>query len=606
MARFGRDVVRSLTRPDFAGGLFEVGEKIGGLPEQKMKEEETKGMMKEIADAQATGNTTALADIYERLGTSSGDPKYTLQASKLRNQDRLNTAQMSITQSISELSDPKLSDTNRAVLEEKAKAEAMALNDPQFLNSVLSSIQSSRSASRSNTLIAAKDAVSSGMSREDFIKAYGTEDAIRYDIAKSQALSARSAIRSAEDAKLEAEFSEQMISLSNQFDMAMARPSDAIDGDFAIQLQNQMIDLAEKAGKPVSEYVELFANRYEQKVADEIDAENQARLVEEAEGQRWADSTVSAVIRSGAADPIAMLAERMERVSDPKIQALYDKHLVYIKNGVEDNLQARQEIEESFETGAPSATAIDFLSDPANASYFEGLDSVENALVEFKKFNKKIENGGSLNPNERLARRTAVKLINSEVAKARGARRKQELSEPVAEINAEQSVDNYLNKLKGFKSFIGGQSVYDVVEQSRNKDGDLYKRVVSTLKREYMLQANIPAERQFEIIKQVVGEMGVETPGEEGFMLRERRLQEITDERRAMTRAWVKKTYTKNNKPPSESEINNLLKDQAVLDEAYEVIEEMFIERERVENEQREIAYRNMQNLRRTKAVRGN
>jgi len=525
MARFGRDLVRSLTQPSFTQGLFDVGEKIGGLPEASRKKKATEGMLKELSAAQASGNTSALADIYERLGTESGDPQYTLHAASLRNNQRINNVQIEITQDIEKLNDPALSDTQRAVIEGRVKANAVALNDPQILSNTLSSISSARSTSRSDTKIAATEAVSSGMTRKEFIKTYGSEDAIQYDIAKAQSLNAKASIKASEDAVVDANFAEAMQELSNRFDMIMARPTEFIDQQAAIDVQREMVDLAQKAGKPVGEYTEIFSTRFQQKVTDEIDAVNQAEEFKRAEGLRWADSTINAIIRSGSEDPLATLSSRMESVTDPQVRALYDEHLTYIANTVKDSLQTREEIAESFKTGDLSATAVDFLTDPANASYFEGLDSVENAFERFKKLNKKANDGGTLDPNDRRERREAVKLINEEVAKARNARRKQELSEPVAELNAEKAVSNYLNGLREFRAgtvakFFGGQSVYDAVEKSANEDGELHKRVLGALKREFMLQPNVPAQRQFEIIKEVVEEMGVETPGEEGFQAR--------------------------------------------------------------------------------------
>ena len=618
MARFGRDLVRSLTQPSFTEGLFTVGERIGGLPEASRKKEATEGMLKELSEAQASGNTTAIADIYERLGTVSGDPQYTLHAASLRNTQRINDAQMAITQDLEALSDSALSDAQRAVLEGKAKAKAVALNDPQILSSTLSSIASARSTSRADTKIAATEAVSSGMTREQFIQKYGSEDAIQYDIAKAQSLNAKASIKASEQATLDAEFLEAMQTLENQFEVMMAKPSDAIDEQAAINLQNQMVDLAQKAGKPVSGYTELFSSRLQQKIADEIDAEDQARLIQESQEKQWADSTMQAVIRSGSEDPLAALANRMGSVTDPKIQALYDKHLTYIKKGVENHFQAVDEISESFKTGQPSATAIDFLSDPANANYFEGVDSAENALAEIKRLNKKVADGGTLNANDRTTQRASVKIINDEVAKARNARRKQETSEPVAEINAGKAVDTYLAKFKkfqvsGLEGVFAGQSVYDAVERANNAammdeagdDRELYKDIVDTLKREYMLRPNIPAQEQINIIRQVVEEAGVKTSGEAAFQLREQRLEEVTNERVALIRSWVKKTYTENGIAPSESEIDSLLDKESVRDDAYEAVEGMFVERDRLEAEQREQAYRDMQTLRRTRAVRG-
>ncbi len=545
MARFGRDLVRSLTQPAFTQGLFDVGEKIGGLPEVSRKKKATEGMLKELSEAQASGNTSALADIYERLGTESGDPQYTLHAASLRNKQRVGDIQIEITQDIESLNDPALSNANRAVIEEKIKTNAVALNDPQILSSTLSSIASARSTSRSNTKIAATEAVSSGMTREKFIETYGAEDAIHYDTAKAQSLNAKASIQASEDATANAEFAEAMQGLSNRFDMIMARPTEFIDQQAAINIQEEMVDLAQKAGKSVGEYTEIFSTRFQQKVTDEIDAVNQAEEFKRAEGLRWADSTINAIIRSGSEDPLATLASRMESVTNPQVRALYDEHLTYIANTVKDNLQTREEIAESFKTGDLSATAVDFLTDPANASYFEGLDSVENAFERFKKLNKKTDNGGTLDPNDRRERRDAIKLINEEVAKARNARRKQELSEPVAELNAEKAVSNYLNGLREFKSgavsrFFGGQSVYDAVERSANEDGELHKRVLGALKREFMLQSNAPAQRQFEIIKEVVEEMGVETTGEEGFQARYQQAIEKREEIQALVNEKLK------------------------------------------------------------------
>ena len=136
-------------------------------------------------------------------------------------------------------------------------------------------------------------------------------------------------------------------------------------------------------------------------------------------------------------------------------------------------------------------------------------------------------------------------------------------------------------------------------------DRELYKDIVDTLKREYMLRPNIPAQEQFNIIRQVVEEAGIETSGEAAFQLREQRLEEVTNERLALIRSWVKKTYTKDGKAPSESEIDSLLDKDSVRDDAYEAVEGMFVERDRLEAEQREQAYRDMQRLRRTQAVRG-
>lgn len=618
MARFGRDLVRSLTQPAFADGLFTVGEKLGGLPERKRKEEATKGMIEELSAAQASGDASALADIYERLGTTSGDPQYTLHAASLRNTKRINDAQIAITTNIEKLNDPTLPDSERAAIETQVKTDVMALNDPQMLSSALSGIASGRSTSRTNTQIAATEAVSSGMTREQFIEDYGPEDAIQYDIAKAQSLNAKASIKASEEATTDAEFAETMQGLLNRFNMVMAKPSDEIDQQTAINLQQDMIDLAQNAGKSVSEYTEIFATRFQQKVADEIDAENQARLAVEAKETRWADSMVQAIISSGSQNPIATLANQRALIKDENLQKVYDRKLAYIKKGVEDYFQARDEISESLKTGKPSATALDFLKDPANANYFEGLDAAENALAEIERINKKVANGGTLNANDLTTQRASIKIINDEVAKARNARRKQETSEPVAQINAEQAVNQYLSKFKkfqvsGLERFFAGQSIYDAVERANNaaiqdesgNDRELYRSIVNTLKREYMLRPNIPAQEQINIIKQVVEEAGIETSGEAAFQLREQRLEEVTNERAGLIRSWVKKTYTKNGKAPSESEIDSLLNKESVRDDAYEAVEGMFVEADRLEAEQREATYRKMQELRKTRAVRG-
>ena len=57
-------------------------------------------------------------------------------------------------------------------------------------------------------------------------------------------------------------------------------------------------------------------------------------------------------------------------------------------------------------------------------------------------------------------------------------------------------------------------------------DQELYKDIVDTLKREYMLRPNIPAQERINIIRQVVEEAGVKTSGEAAFQLREQRLEE--------------------------------------------------------------------------------
>ncbi|MEL0015186.1 MAG: hypothetical protein VW715_08225 [Rhodospirillales bacterium] len=618
MARFGRDLVRSLTQPAFAEGLFSVGEKLGGLPERKRKEEATKGMIEELSAAQASGDASALADIYERLGTTSGDPQYTLHAASLRNTKRINDAQIAITTNIEKLNDPTLPDSERAAIEMQVKADAMALNDPQVLSSTLSGIASGRSTSRTNTQVAAAEAVSSGKTREDFIELYGAEDVGYYDTAKAQSLAAKASIKASEEATADAEFAETMQGLQNQFEMLMAKPSDEINEQAAINLQQEMIDFAESRNKPISGYTELFSNRLQQKVADEMDAENQARLAVEAGETRWADSMVQAIISSGSENPIATLANQRALIKDENVLKVYDKKLAYIKKGVEDYFQARDEISESLKTGKPSATAIDFLKDPANANYFEGLDAAENALAEIQRINKKVANGGTLNANDLTIQRASVKIINDEVAKARNARRKQETSEPVAEINAEQAVDQYLSKFKkfqvsGLEGFFAGQSIYDAVERANNaaiqdesgNDRELYRNIVNTLKREYMLRPGIPAEEQLNIIRQVVEEAGVATSGEAAFQLREQRLEEVTNERVRLIRSWVKKTYTQNGKAPSESEIDELLNKESVRDDAYEAVEGKFVEIEQAEAEQRANTYREMQELRKTRAVRG-
>ena len=109
------------------------------------------------------------------------------------------------------------------------------------------------------------------MTREQFIQKYGSEDAIQYDIAKAQSLNAKASIKASEQATLDAEFLEAMQTLENQFEVMMAKPSDAIDEQAAINLQNQMVDLAQKAGKPVSGYTELFSSLFHQQFSVEDD-----------------------------------------------------------------------------------------------------------------------------------------------------------------------------------------------------------------------------------------------------------------------------------------------------------------------------------------------
>lgn len=588
MARFGRDLVRSLTQPAFIDEVSKVGMLAGSLPARQKEEEKQKtiqGMFSDIAQAEAEGDVNTVAGIYESLGKLTKDSKYVLKAGQLRNEQRLNTIQTDIAGEVSKLNDPSLSDADRATIEAQVKEKAKGLNDPQIFSNVLSNISTARSNSRSNMKIVAQEAVSSGMSREEFITRYGPEDAILYDISKSQALTAKNSIEQFEEQATEEEYAETMQGFLNQFEAGMAVFSEEIDQEKMLTLQQQIVDFAEAANKPVAEYVEMFKVRFEQKIASEMDAEDQERQRKEADETRFVDGFIQSVINSGSQDPSAFVLKKIDEAKDPYIKELLNKKLTYIKTKVEDHFNARREIQESFKTGELSATALDFLSDPANKTYFEGVDSVENAFDRLQKLNAKVNKGGTLDVSERQEKRALIKLLNEEVAKARGARRDQELSEPMAKLNAERAVDLYLSKFGEFQAsgvsrFFGGDSVYDLVEGAKAassagddrrdlvQERELYKRIKDALKREYMLRPNVPAQERINIIRQTVEEFGTETSGEEAFQTRVKEAEFELNQNRALISDKVKQQNPKR-KNESESDYTSRIE---VLSEDGEVI----------------------------------
>ena len=93
MARFGRDIVRQLTDPTMAQGMFELGRQIGGLPGERRKkkaEEQKKAALIDLenqlrqtaaagAEAARTGQVDAIElqikSINEQLKTEQDETK---------------------------------------------------------------------------------------------------------------------------------------------------------------------------------------------------------------------------------------------------------------------------------------------------------------------------------------------------------------------------------------------------------------------------------------------------------------------------------------------------------------------------------------------------
>ena len=614
MARFGRDLVRSLTQPAFGEGLFQVGEKIGGLPSRQRKEKETKGMMEEIAAAQAAGDRTALADIYERLGTSSGDPQYTLHAASLRNTERLNSAQIDITKKIQDLSNLSLSDEEVSTKTSELIASAESLNNPEILSSVYAGIESASNARESGVKEAAIDFVSSNRTYEDFVAIYGKENGYLFNAAKSKAIQDSNSIKANRESNANEAFQTSETGYLNQISIEGAKPADEIDLAAMQRAEQNLIDLAEKENRPVDKYIGIAQQTLDERITAEAEAESQAKARVQAERTARADGIVSVLMRSS--NPLEQFQNAINNAETEEAKSFLIDQEQYISDEIQARIDSRESRSEAIKTAQIDPRDVEFFSDPKNFDFFAGHDQVENALDRIKTLEKKKENG-NLSYGERSELNRMVLVVTDAVAKAKEEQRSYERSDVAAEERASEKLDAYLNvNNKASRAYdptkagptptmlgirLGSRSLFDVAQDLKEQGGEEYSRLMRKLTAAYKQNPQM----DFNVaLKEAIIEMDIATPGEDFAQVRQQRLDELTDERRRLARSWVKREYTKNGKAPTEKEIDSLLRNQDVVDQASLAVEETFIARERQENLQREQNYRNMQRLRKT-AVRG-
>jgi hypothetical protein len=271
-------------------------------------------------------------------------------------------------------------------------------------------------------------------------------------------------------------------------------------------------------------------------------------------------------------------------IPQQRIDSFVSQYKSYILGQVQDKVETAKNLQDSLVVKQLQKGDVEFLQDPKNQSYFAGYDAVEDAFENIKRLKAKRDRGelsegeiGTLNSN--------IVTVTNAIAKAKDERRRYERSEPVAKDSAARTIDKYLAAGKPLEGGIfSGDSIYSVVNRSKEQDGDVYKRVMNALTAEYMLNPNMPGTEAISIIKNTVNEMNIETPGEEAFQARRQRMDEVLAENEEIIRAQIQE----NNPNATEQELENLYKNPEARQKAFVDAEEEFLARDQEELQQKE------------------
>ena len=588
MAKFSSAFLQSLTRPAYMEGLFTAGERLGSLPRRREEKKTFEGMMEELSAAQ--GNAAAVGSIYEKYGAQLNRPEMQLEGAKMRREAEQSSAmtatQNQIAMKVRQLSNPDITPEQRAVIESEVVSLARGTNDPAILEGAYTDIDNANNANSSALDNAAVAAVSSGVTKEEFEAKYGKKNGYRYEAAKATAINRRNTIRSSEKAERDASYNSRINEINT--DIAIALQVDdpsQINQEELRQYEQQLIDLAEANGKDASEFVGLADKSFEAAVATSIERDNALRARETQALQQSADEIIRVAMLNNPGNPsryveanIESLASQMN-IPQQRIESFVSEYKSYILGQVQDRVETAKNLKDSLVVKQLQKGDVEFLQDPKNQSYFAGYDAVEDAFENINRLKAKRDRGelsegeiGNLNSN--------IVTVTNAIAKAKDERRKYERSEPVAKNSAARTIDKYLMAGEPFEGGIfSGDSIYSVINRSKQQDGDVYKRIMNALTAEYMLNPNMPGTEAISIIKNTVDELNIETSGEEAFQARKQEMEEILIENDDLIRAQIQE----DNPNATDQELENIYKNPEARQKAFIKAEEELLAEENKE-----------------------
>lgn len=609
MARFGRNLLGDLANPAFAGGLFTAGQQLGSLPRRLEEKKTFEGMMQELSAAQ--GDAAAVGSIYEKFGAQLNNPKMQLKGAEMRREaeqaSAMTATQNQIAIKVRQLSNIDITPEQRAVIESEVVSLAKGTNDPAILDGVYTDIDNAKNARNAALDNAAVTAVSSDVTKEEFEARYGKKNGYRYEAAQATAINRRNTIRDSEEAAKQESYNSQIADLKFQLAREAQKPSDQIDMQKLMELEAQMIELAREASpENAAELVGIAQTAYNEKVDAEVKAEQDANEALKAANKQRADGIITVLMMEQ--DPLKTLQDQIDKAEGPAKTFLTEQEN-YISDELETRLESRDRRFEALESRKINELDLKWLQAPENQNFFVGMDEVEEALADIDKHNKGEKTLMQTQYNRR------INIITDAISKAKDEKRKYERSETVAEEKAVEGIDAFLkvtdkssrfydpSKVGATPAIFGirlapGRSLYDVVSDLKEEGGEEYNRLVGKLTASYMQNPNEPFTQ---MVTRAIEEMDIATPGQEFFEVRQKRLTEVTTERRELIKGKIRQQNPK----AKGKELEALYSDEEAVAKAAEAVDQDFIAIQEQDLEESRNLYREMQTLRRTSAVRG-
>lgn len=610
MAKFSSAFLQSLTRPSYMDGLFTAGEQLGSAPRRRKEKKTFEGMMEELSAAQ--GDPAAVGGIYEKFGAQLNRPDMQLEGAAMRRTAEKSTA-MTTTQNQIAMKARQLATNINATPEQKAvlTSEIVSLakntNDPAILEGAYADIDNANRANSTALDNAATMAVSEGMTQEEFEAKYGKKNSYRYEAAKSTGINRRNTIRDNEEANRLDSYNDRIAGIKLQMVREAQKPSNQIDMERLTNLEAQMIELA-KEGSPedAAKFVGIAQTAYNERLDAEVQAEQAAREALKAANKQRADGVITTLMMGQ--DPLRALQNEINRVEGPAKTFLTEQEN-YISSELEARLESRNRRLEALETREVNELDLKWLQTPENQNFFVGMDGVEEALADIDSHNK----GKKVLMRSEYNRR--INIVTNAISNAKDEKRKYERSETVAEEKAVDGIDAFLRvadkssrfydpeKVGATPEIFGirlapGRSLYDVVSDLRKENNEEYSRLVSKLTASYMQNPNEPFTQ---MVTRAIEELDIATEGQEFFDVRQKRLTEITTERRELIKGKIRQQNPK----AKGKELEALYSDEAAVAEATDAVDQDFIAIQEKELEESRSRYSKMQTLRRTTAVRG-
>tara|TARA_B100001059_G_scaffold117098_1_gene117393 strand:+ start:104 stop:1948 length:1845 start_codon:yes stop_codon:yes gene_type:complete len=521
--RIDKGLLRSMANPGFskkAGAAIQASMLAPAVREKKAEEQK---LIDKLIQASTDGNMSSVGSLFQQLGKNNENLNTIVQGINISRNAAANSARISMGNLFVEASDPETS-SNRLTEIQGLLTNISSKNniDPNQTNqSFLTAINNRERGIQKQ----AREMVSSGQSKEDFINLYGSENQNAWDLANKNQLLVDQQITNAVN--------------TNKVDVAI----DALNpilGEYAALLNElrdpTFVPSPENREKMYSLEQDIFERRQAidlitngnsaiQVLGMTDDAfKNQRANIRALKDQKREDDALALendiqratnIILSG--DPAEGLRRLEEGLYSNVIRNFNPTEIQDISTRVKEAVEAKKDVIQSMGRIELSEGSIKFINDPQNKQFFAGLPEFEDNL---KIVNSKT---GQYSTAEK---RKALLAISGAVKKARDDRRAFNLRDNVLNDRIDDAFEEFLGQGNPDSQFYNPQMItgpeYNLISNLSDENKTRVKnKMLIKLKSNYNRDAQ-------EVLLESFRDLGIKTDPEE--TRRQRMLQRKIDE----------------------------------------------------------------------------